>query len=300
MVFKGMGVMYNFWSIFKPYQAFRQSVTLAALVLSCFAYGQVKGKVKQNRAPANYIPDDEVIITPVANELSFYQQYVATDMSQDVVQSRNQLKVWNDNQVYAEQYGMDASLTGSQFYVPTQEEKLEYFKNKYMRYLRNKGEQPLRDIPQNWYQSLTASNEVDTIDEMENKFKSQNGLQSKSKVPESLQVKEVSLWDKTKFIFQPRVEQGLIVVGIKSPIAYARAWIGVNGRTEMNIQQTYKKTGTRFMMNYYADTGRYFTSIDQKIIDNLHARVTSQKNPDAQEGAAQEDNTVMLLYAKQF
>jgi hypothetical protein len=89
-------------------------------------------------------------------------------------------------------------------------------------------------------------------------------------------------------------------VGFKSPIAYARAWVGVNGKTEFNIQQSYDKTGTRFMVNYYADTGRYFTTVDQRLVDNLYARVTSQKNPNATDPTSKQDNTLMLLYAKQF
>jgi hypothetical protein len=91
-----------------------------------------------------------------------------------------------------------------------------------------------------------------------------------------------------------------VIVGFKSPIAYARAWVGVNGRAEFNVQQTYAKTGTRFMVNYYADTGRYFTTVDQRLVENVYARVTSQKNPDSLDPTSKQDNTFMLLYAKQF
>lgn len=294
--------MFNFWTVSKKYPAFRQLTAVSLILFASVAQGQVTPAAHIQRAPASYIPDDDVIVKPVDNEIGFYQQYVASDKSDDVAKSRNQLKVWNDNQQFAQQYGLDSSLTGSPFYVPTQEEKLEYFKSKYMRYLRSKGEQPLKDTPKNWYQSYRASNEVDTIDEMEARFKK---TQSKSytgkAIPEAFQAKEVSVWKKTSFIFQPRLDQGLVIVGFKSPIAYARAWVGVNGRTEFNVQQSYDKTGTRFMVNYYADTGKYFTTVDQRLIENIYARVTSQKNPAATGvGSIKQDNTFMLLYAKQF
>ncbi len=293
--------MFNFLSHRQYRPRFSHLVTLAMTVMSTVVQGQVVPKILVTRAPASYIPDDDVIVRPVDNELSFYQRYVASDVSEDVVNSRNQIKVWNDNQNFADQYGMDSSLTGSSVYVPTQEEKLEYFKSRYMRYLRSRGEQPLKDMPKNWYQSYRASNEVDTIDELESKFKSTMTKSSSGKdLPESLQAKEVSLWKKTQFIFQPRVDQGLVIVGIKGPIAYARAWVGANGKTEFNIQQTYESTGTRVMANYYADTGRYLTSVDQRLRENVYARVTSQKDPQLSLDTAKQDNTFMLLYAKQF
>jgi hypothetical protein len=292
--------MFNFWSHLIKSQGFRQVTAMAVMLVSSVTEGQVTLVRDMNRRPASYIPDDDLIVKPIDNELSFYQQYVASDNSDDVVQSRNQLKVWNDNQQFADQYGLDSTLTGSSFFVPTPEQKFEYFKEKYMRYLRRKGEQPLKDMPKNWYQDYRASNEVDTIDEMETRFKNNQKKTTRSQLPEALQVKEVSLWKKTKFIFQPRVDQGLVVVGIRGPIAYARAWVGVNGQTEFNVQKNIDSIGFRAMFNYYAHTGRYFTSLDQRIIENLYARVTSQKNPEARDGEALQDNSFMLLYAKQF
>lgn len=293
--------MYKFWSLTEKYLGFRQLTVCSMLLCAGFAKGQTASL--QNRMPASYVPDDDVIVAPVDNELSFYQQYVASDKSEDVVKSRNQLKVWNDNQAFADQYGLDSTLAGSTFFVPTADEKYEYFKDKYMRYLRRKGEQPLKDTPKNWYNSYRASNEVDTIDEMEARFKSTTKKSHTGKdLPEAFQEKEVSVWKQTKFIFQPRLDQGLVIVGFKSPIAYTRAWVGANGEAEINVQKSVDSIGFRMMFNYYAHSGKYFTSADQRLMDNLYARVTSQKNPDAntKNDEIKQDNTIMLLYAKQF
>jgi len=286
--------MLRFWTILKSYPTFLHFLTYAVLVSSSLCFSQSKNNMYLvTRLPASYVPDDDLIVRPVENELSFYQQYIESDQSAEVVQSRNQLKVWNENQLFAEQYGHDSSLVGSTF-VPTSEEKWEYFKDKYMRYLRRKGEAPLKDMPKDWYQQYRASNEIDTIDEMEARFKKS---QSKSEnLPEALQQKEVSLWKETKFIFQPRVDQGLVVVGIKGPIAHARAWVGVNGKTEINIKKDIDSIGFRAMYNYESDTGRYITSVDQRVSENLFARVTKLNDPTQK----LDDETVMLLYAKQF
>lgn len=295
--------MVNLWSISQKYLGYRQFIVCTVMLITGLAQGQAYPRTYVERAPASYVPDDDVIVRPVDNELSFYQQHVASDKSIDVTNSRNQLKVWNDNQQFADHYGMDSTLTGSAFFVPTADEKFEYFKDKYMRYLRRKGEQPLKDAPKGWYQDYRASNEVDTIDEMEARFRSTNNKSNSSKaLPEALQEQEVSLWKKTKFIFQPRVDQGLVIVGIKGPIAHARAWVGVNGETEVNVQKSIDSIGFRLMFNYYAHNGRYFTSADQRIVENIYARLTIQRSPDADplKEEVQRDNTLMLLYAKQF
>jgi hypothetical protein len=303
--------MFRFWSLSRNYAVLGQLSLLLALVLALPAFGQsspniIVKKDRISREPASYIPDDDVIVKPVDNEVSLYQQYVASDNGQDVVKSRNQLKVWNDNKIFAEQYGIDTTLTGSAYYVPTQEEKWQYFKNRYMRYLRQKGEQPLKSMPQQWYNSYRASNEVDTIGEMESRFKKSNSgarATQNNFLPPSLQQKEVNLWKQTKFIFQPRVDQGLVIVGIKGPIAYARAWVGVNGQAEFNVQKSIDSIGFRVMFNYYTNNGRYFTSIDQRIVQNVYARATSTRDPrqtSVNGNGAYRDDSLMLLYAKQF
>lgn len=294
--------MYNNWSLLQKHLRFRQVTLFAGIFCVGLAWGQVVPmRPEVSRTPASYVPDDDVIVKPVNNELSFYQRYVESDNSADVVKSRNQLKVWNDNQAFADQYGMDSTLSGSSYFVPSADEKWEYFKDKYMRYLKRNAEQPLKDMPKNWYQDYRASNEVDTIDELEARFKSTTKTTSTGKaLPDALQAKEVSVWKKTTFIFQPRVDQGLVIVGFKTPFAYARAWTGINGRTEINVQQTYDSIGLRMMFNYYTDTGKYFTSVDQRLMENVYARLTSTKNPGQADGDALTDETAMLLYAKTF
>lgn len=302
--------MSSFWSLSRKYLVLGQLPLFAGLLLVGTAYGQSSPNIhlkkdRISREPASYIPDDDVIVKPVDNELSFYQQYVANDQSQDVVNSRNQLKIWNDNQIFADQYGMDSTLAGSSYFVPTAEVKWEYFKSRYMRYLRQKGEQPFKDMPKEWYNDLRASNEVDTIDEMEARFKATNkkSTSTGNALPGAFQEKQIKLWKKTHFIFQPRLDQGLVIVGVKTPFGKARAWVGANGETEVNVQQSFDSIGLRVMYNYFAHNGRYFTSVDKRLMDNVYARVTSTKDPrkvDVDGRGVYEDDQFMLLYAKQF
>lgn len=297
--------MYKFWSVSTNYLGMRQSICLLGLVLSGLAFGQSAPQAKVAfRMPASYVPDDDVIVKPEDNEISFYQQYVGSDDSSDVVKLRNQIKVWNDNETFAQNYGLRTTLAGSPYFAPTEEQKWNYFENKYLRYLRRKGEQPFKDMPKNWYQEYRASNEVDTIDEMEARFQKSNKKASGTGnsggggfLPKALQQKEFKITKKTKFIFQPRVDQGLVIVGFTvGKQTNARAWVGVNGRTEVNFQHKIDSAGFRVMYNYFTDTGEYFTSLDQRIIENVYARYTSSFNPLTEV----KDDTVMLLYGKSF
>lgn len=302
--------MYSFWTHSRKYLILGQFILIlgsaGAQTLSGLSTPNlVVKKDRISRGPASYIPDDDVIVKPVDNELSFYQQYVASDNSQDVVKSRNQLKVWNDNQEFANTYKMDSTLAGSSYFVPTPAEKWEYFKSRYMRYLQKKGTQPFQDMPKSWYNNYRASNDVDTIDEMEARFKASNKQKSVSNnvLPSAFQEKSVNLWKKTKFIFQPRVEQGLAIVGVQTPYGKIRAWVGVNGQTEVNAQQSFDSIGLRVMYNYFAQSGRYFTSVDQRLTTGLYARVTSTRDPrrvGVNGSDVYNDETFMLLYAKTF
>lgn len=276
---------------------FIQSGLIAGLLISVSCFAETSALLVQLREPSSYVPDDDVITQPVNNELSFYERYVSSDKSAEVLNSRNQIKVWNENQTFADQYGLSTTLRGSAFFVPTPEEKFAYFKEKYMRYLKRKGEQPFKDLPKNWYQDYRASNEIDTIDEMELRFKNSNKTAGDETVlPESLRTKEISLWKGTQFIFQPRLDQGVLVVGLRGPLLTAKAWVGVNGQTEINFQKSVESIGFRVMFNYYAHSGKYFSSVDQRLAQNVYARVTSNKDPTTK----LLDNTLMMLYAKQF
>ncbi len=257
-----------------------------------------------SRAPASYTPDEDVIVRPIENEITLYDRFVKADKNDQIREYRNQLAIWNNNQLFAEQYKMDSTLQGSAYFVPTPDEKWEYFKSNYMRYLRRKGEQPLKDQPKEWYREWRASDEIDSIDRLDSAFSATEKKTLTGKdLPDALKAKEMSVWKQTKFIFQPRLDQGLVIVGFKGPIAYVRAWVNINGETEVNAQKEFQSIGLRLMANYYTDSGQYLSVVDQRITDHLSLRITATKNKDLEENAdiaRANDETVMLLYNKAF
>jgi hypothetical protein len=143
--------------------------------------------------------------------------------------------------------------------------------------------------------SWTSNDEVNSIDEMEAIFRATNKTAVSSRpVPTAIQERQVGSTKKFRFYFQPRIEQGLIILRTTSRWADGRAWIGVNGETEVNVQRTFDSTNTRFMMNYYVHSGENLFAIDQHLVGPWSTRATSTRRP-AQDGEAQVDNQTIQL-----
>jgi hypothetical protein len=286
-------------TVFIKCTKFRQCLSVLVLISALPCKAQLL-----SRAPASYTPDEDVIVRPIDNEITLYDRFVKADKNDQIREFRNQINIWNNNQQFADTYGMDSTLQGSAYFVPTPDEKWEYFKSNYMRYLRRRGEQPLKDQPKQWYREWRASDEIDSIDRLDSAFSAtEKKTLSGKDLPDALKAKEVSVWKQTKFIFQPRVDQGLVVVGFRGPIAYVRAWVSVNGETEINAQKEFTSTGTRLMANYYTESGQYLSVVDQRITQHLTLRFTATKNKALEEDvniARANDETVMLLYNKEF
>lgn len=247
-----------------------------------------------SRAPANYVPNDDVIVVPVDAEVSFYEKHVLDDKNwSDKSQVQRQIRIWQENELMAQQYRMDTQ--SGAYYVPTSQEKWIWFQKNYMRYLQKKGEKPLQETSQAQWREWTANDEVNSIDEMEAAFKATNKRGATGKpLPGIFREKQAKV-QKFRFQVQPRVEQGLMIIKASGGyVGELRAWVGVSGRAEVNYQKSFS-TGTRIMWNYYALTGQYLSALDQNLGNGFSVRGTSSRSPS---GAL--DRRVQLNFGSQF
>lgn len=252
----------------------------------------------QNRKPANYVPNDDVIAVPVDAEIGFYDKYVLNDQSwTDKSLVQRQIRIWQENELMAQQYGIDTQ-SGS-YYVPTSDEKWQWLSRSYFRYLRRKGEDPFKQEGKDMWRNWTASDEVNSIDEMEANFRATNKISAAGKPLPGAFREKVAKTKRFKLNFQPRIEQGLIIVRATSQWFDARAWVAVNGETEVNIQRTFS-TQTRVMMNYYVHSGEYLAVVDQPLIAGINARFTSSWDPENLDTNVQRNQTTQLFYAAEF
>ncbi|MBY0516434.1 MAG: hypothetical protein K2P81_05970 [Bacteriovoracaceae bacterium] len=259
--------------------------------------------VYEGRKPANYVPNDDVIVLPIEAKMTFYEKNILNDKNwSDKSLVQRQIKIWQENELMAQRYGLDSTSIGSLYYVPTNDEKFQYLRRSYFRYLQKKGEDPFQRQGQQIINNWTANDEVNSIDEMEAAFRSTRERDGVGRsLPQAFREKQIAKTKKFKFHFQPRVEQGLIILRMEGPIVDARAWVGVNGQAEINVERSFDATGTRFFVNYYAQQGRYLTNVDQTLfVTGLRARFTSTKDPSQTAPELANEQRYQVLYGREF
>lgn len=306
--------MTKFLTYLKDRLSLRHTLGALALLLS---FSLDKPLMAQAlRAPASYVPDDDVIVVPVEAKISFYEKYFLRDekwSQKSLVQQ--QIRIWQENENMAQRYGMDTQSIGSQYYVPDNDEKFRYIQRSYFRFLQKNGQAPFvergREITQG-FMEWNANDEVNSIDEMEATFRQSNLNARSANLPQVLRENQIGKTKRTRFSFQPRPEQAMMIIRVTGPYVEGRAWIGAN-RAEFNLQRTFDSTGTRVMMNYYADEGRYLAVIDQPLlgVEGLRLRATSTRqmmaDPNPNRDTNQQsvtrlrnDNRLQLIFNRWF
>jgi hypothetical protein len=275
----------------------------AGLLLAALPVAQDPIQEIIGREPANYVPNDDVIVVPVDAEMSFYEKHFLNDKvfsARSLVQQ--QIKIWQENELMAQQYGLDTQSVGSLYYVPTNDEKFQVVQRSYFRYLQKKGEDPFKQGGQSIVRDWTANDEVNSIDEMESAFRAtvrRDGIGRP--LPKAFQQRQVAKTKKFRFNFQPRIEQGLIILRMEGPIVDVRAWVAANGETELNAERRFEATGTRFFVNYFAHEGRYLSVMDQDLLyPGLRARFTSTWDPDELAPERANERRYQLQYSTAF
>lgn len=294
--------MSKFSTIWGYRPKFRQILALA-LMLAAIPISQDPIKEIIGREPANYVPNDDVIVVPVDAEMTFYEKHILNDKKfSNKSQIQQQIRIWQENESMAQQYGLDTQSIGSLYYVPNNDEKFKVVQRSYFRYLQKKGEDPFKQESQTVLRDWTADDEVNSIDEMEAAFRATARRDGVGRpLPKAFRERQVAKTKKFRFNFQPRVEQGLIILRMEGPILDARAWVAANGETEINAERRFEATGTRFMVNYFAHEGRYLSVMDQDLMyPGLRARFTSTWDPDELAPERANERRYQLMYSTAF
>ncbi len=293
--------MFKFSTFLKICPGLRQLLLVLMLISSADISHELI--MSEGRKPANYVPNDDVIVVPIETEMTFYEKHILNDEAwADRSAVQQQIKIWQENELMAQQYGLDTQSIGSLYYVPANEEKFKVIERSYFRYLKKKGEDPFKQEGEDFVRSWTADDEINSIDEMEAVFKrTTEKTAAGTDLPKSLRQKQIAKTKKFRFDFQPRVEQGLIILRMTGPILDARAWVGANGESEINVERRFDETGTRFMVNYFTLQGRYLSAIDQSLlVPGLRARFTSTWDPDQLAPEFANERRIQLFYGTQF
>lgn len=251
------------------------SVYLLATTLcfTCKCFANDSSRV--SRKPANFVPDDDLIVVPMVIERNFIQDFHHKH-DDEFKSARKKLHHWITQEQYAKDYGLENSGIVT---LPTVEEKENFLQRHYLRFLSKDVERSTNKGLQNTLESWSADDEIDSITAFEQHEKvivKARKAQGRETLRSSKSVKVGK--SNMKFGMQVRPEIGMAKFTVKSKYFYARAWVGVNGNQELNVQKTFKSTGTTSFVNYYIDESRLLAAVDQKIVNHLSMRFTHSKD----------------------
>lgn len=228
------------------------------------------------RKPANYVPDDDVIVVPIIYNDNIFTK-MKEDNSSNIQRTRTQIREIQERREFETAWGLEDRGI---FNYPTQEERIEFFQRTYLRYLSKQAERSVtqdveRSVRGAW-RDWTARDEVETIEaSKENSdFIAEN---KESKIAKNLTVNKdikTSKKSKIKFSFQPRIEQGLVKMGLRNDYIDATAWVGVNNTQELRVEHSLKEIGFSALANYYVHKNELLLSLNQVLIPHVTAHYT--------------------------
>jgi hypothetical protein len=253
------------------------------------------------RKPANFVPDDDLIVVPLIIEKSVVDRF--NDRHEGRFKSaRKTLEFWISQEAYAEAYGLENS---GFVRLPTVEQKENFLQKHYLRFISKDLEKTTNSGIKNSWEEWTADDEIDAIQAIENhekvlvRARKQRG---KSEVKATKTVKVGK--SRVKFGFQPRVELGMLKFTMKTDNYKLRAWVGVNGNQEIKLSRDFKTTKTSAFVNYYIDDTRLLFAMDQRLSRNWRFRYTHVKNfenfNEWAEANDSENNIVQFMYGIRF
>ncbi len=255
----------------------------------------------QYRKPANFVPDDDMILVPIEAEISSYDSYHQKFEDKFVV-ARKKLNHWQAQEEYAKNYGLeDAGFID----LPTPSEKQKYFEKNYLRFISKDVERKSNESIQETWEDWTADDEIEAIDSIEQSDKVIVYAQKNNKKSAITTKKNIKVGkERFKFGIQPRLEIGMVKVDLKSRFINIRSWLGVNGNQEISFERRFRSTGTKARLNYYIDQSLVLAVLDQKLVGNWSLRFTHTKDinefEQINETGVTERNVAQIKYHKRF
>ena len=272
-------------------KTFKQYLALCLMLICCGVNAQDS---KSFRKPANFVPNDDVIIVPLEYETHFLVRHIDPNHPR-LARIKNQLELWVQQEQYVREWGIED--TG--LYVPpTQEQRFDFFRKNFLRYVSRTAREPLKRDLREWWNADDAVTEVQRIKQTEEEInrKEKAGITkkiSKTKVLSTSKSKKF----KYKLRFRPRVLKGYAALSFRSNLFNADSVLGVNGRLDLRISRNFSKIGLNTMFYYDINDNRMITSISKRLTPTISTSITSTFTPDE---AIQEDHRLRIGYSKSF
>ncbi|MDA8792657.1 hypothetical protein N9N67_05395 [Bacteriovoracaceae bacterium] len=269
-------------------------------------YSQLKIKnkpvtEKADRQVANFLPDEELIIVPYREEKGYVEKIHDKNKNQ-IVSMRTRVQDWIRTEEFANNHG----LTNLPVYqTSTAQQRRTYFERNYLRFFTRDLEQSTNQGLQNWWESWTIDDEIDSIEQVSsrepfllsehNNNGKINKLASRKEIELSSSSKSKKKRKKFRIGTQPRLEQGAFLITMSSFIADGRVFLAANGRHEITLRRRFKSIRTRTLVNYYVYDKRLLASADKKLNDRWSVRLSHDRRNMSTSTESQDDR-IQLNY----
>jgi hypothetical protein len=278
---------------------YRQLALIVSFLVSSLCCAADKAKC--GRAPANFVPDDDIIVVPMIIERNFIEDFHHKH-GKEFKSARKKLQHWISQEQYAQDYGLERSGIVT---LPTKVQKENFLHRHYLRFISKDLERTSNKSIQNTVEEWTADDEIDSITAVEQHEKviiKARKSKGKSELKHTQSVKVGK--SKMKVGFQLRPEIGMAKFTVKSKHFSARAWVGVNGNQELKVDRKFKSTGTTTFINYYIDETRLLAAVDQNLVKHWTMRLTHTKDIETFENLTKvgvsENNILQLRFNMGF
>lgn len=244
------------------------------LITASFSFSALAQVSVPLRKPANFVPDDDMIIVPMVVERNFIEDF--NEKHKDEFRSaRKKLNHWMVQEQYAEDYGLEGTGVVT---LPTADQKERFFRRNYLRFMQKDVEQSNQAVVNELVNDWNTNDEIDSIEanEQRDEFIVKAKKNKGQKVFTAKKTVKVA-GKKFKLDIQPRVEMGMVKVRLDTPYFRMRGWLGINGQQEIKISRKFASTNTRAMVNYYIEQNRLLSVIDQPLMTHWSMRLTHDK-----------------------
>lgn len=268
------------WLIFSQQMAFAQNV---------------------KRAPASYIVNDDLIVTPLEINRNFFTE-LNSKYASNFDEHRKIVENWQRNDEMAKQYGLEDRGV---FKTTTLEQRQRFVQRNYLRFITKEVEVDTNNGIENFWNRWNTNDEAEAIKNISDQevkiseTKKEMGLPGLNSSRTANEGK-----DEIKLSFKPYVEMGMVKISADTDYFKIKGWFGINGNQEVNVERKILSTNTNLMFNYFLDHKRSFTIIDQEIYQNVTLRYTHDKQIEQFGGITRsgqsENNIIQIRFGMGF
>ncbi len=226
-----------------------------------------------SRAPANFIPDDQIEPLPLEQRL-WIQEVLVEDQAGVLESMRNNFEHWQQKEEYVRRWKVEAV---GPLATPTAEQKKSYLMKQLLKYADKR-----------------LSGEIKNAEEG-------STFHNIGQVEQALRPNaEAKISSKVSLKLRARVLQGKAILLVNNPWVGYHATIKMNGSVDMHLEKELKDFGVRTAVDYQVKDGIYVARVEKSITTEISARFSATQDIDKAPFKSESDSRIELTYSRGF